>query len=314
MGRSVAPPGRRGKGGKIRGSTVARAHRAWRLVAWPEPGRRPTPDRSTDRLPTATKGATPMKLIPLLLLLAGSTMPLTWVAAQTPPGSAPARPAAKPAAKPAAPTAADRTATLGGGSGSGEATRRPILTRDELRSCLNQEETIRLRLADHRAAREPLNRERDEMAKAREELAAERTQVQAVNERIAALRTRMEAHAARVSQWNKDVEAFNSGRPAQGGSGERERLRINAEREALAKAQTELEAERAAVASGGEQVVSAYNAKARALEARVNDWNQRNEAWNTTGRELEAERQGWVDNCADRRYREDDEIAIKAGR
>ena len=56
-----------------------------------------------------------------------------------------------------------------------------------------------------------------------------------------------------------------------------------------------------------------YNAKASALDARVSDWNARNNAWNDTSLALEAERKGWVRDCADRRYREDDESAIRRG-
>jgi hypothetical protein len=46
----------------------------------------------------------------------------------------------------------------------------------------------------------------------------------------------------------------------------------------------------------------------------VQEWNTRNQAWNEAGARLEGERKDWVTGCADRRYREDDEIAIKAGR
>lgn len=252
-----------------------------------------------------------MKFKPLLLVLACTAFPVSQVVAQspqTPQRPAPAKPAT-PAAKPA--TAAERTVTLGGGSGT--TSRRPILTREELRACLNQEQAIRTRLAEHEAARAPLDREREGIAAAREALSAERVKVQAVTEQANAFRARMEAHAARVQQWNRDVEAFNARTPA-GSAGERERLRINAEREALQKAQTEFEAERAALAASGDQVVSAYNANAKAVEARVMDWNTRNQAWNDAGQLLESERRGWVQECADRRYREDDEIAIKAGK
>ena len=61
-------------------------------------------------------------------------------------------------------------------------------------------------------------------------------------------------------------------------------------------------------------MVNAYNANAKAVEARVVDWNTRNQAWNDAGVNLETERQEWVQQCADRRYREDDEAAIKAGK
>lgn len=251
-----------------------------------------------------------MKLTPLLLLLASAALPLAPAVAQTSPKPA-AKPApARPAASPAAP-AGDRTATLSGGTGT--ASRQPILTRDELRACLGQEESMRLRMAEHQQARAPLDREREGIAAQQEALRAERAQVDAVAARAAELRGRMEAHSARVATWNRDIEAFNARSPT-GPAGERERLRLNTEREALQKAQTELEAERGSITADNERIVVAFNAKARQLEAAIADWNQRNNGWNQTSAKLEEERKGWVTSCADRRYREDDEIAIRAGR
>ncbi|MCM0609550.1 MAG: hypothetical protein KA711_11265 [Ideonella sp. WA131b] len=251
-----------------------------------------------------------MKLTPLLLLLASAALPASQAVAQTSPQPA-AKPApARPAASPTA-SAGERTATLSGGTGA--ASRQPILTRDELRACLGQEESIRLRIAEHQQARAPLDREREGIAAQQEALRAERTQVDAASARVTEFRGRMEAHAARVVAWNRDIEAFNA-RPPAGPAGERERLRLNTEREALQKAQTELEAERGSITADSEKIIAAFNAKARQLDAAIADWNQRNNAWNQTGAKLEEERKGWVTSCADRRYREDDEIAIKAGR
>lgn len=261
-----------------------------------------------------------MKLTPLLLLLLASTaLPLSHVLAQTP--ATPARPAAKPAApaaKPASPAApaapaaaADRTATLGGGTGT--VSRQPILTRDELRDCLSREESIRTRLAGHQAARAPLDRERDDIRVRQDALRAERQQVDVVVARASEFRGRMEAHAQRVAQWNREMEAFN-GRPPTGSAGERERVRLNTEREALQKAQAELETERTALAADNERTVTPFNAKVKQVETVVQEWNARNQAWNEVSARIEEERKDWVAGCADRRYREDDEIAIKAGR
>jgi hypothetical protein len=50
------------------------------------------------------------------------------------------------------------------------------------------------------------------------------------------------------------------------------------------------------------------------VDARIAAWNERNGQWNDTSNALEAERKGWVTACADRRYREDDENAIRRGK
>lgn len=254
-----------------------------------------------------------MKLNPLLLALASAVLTLPSALAQTPPKATAGKPApARPAAKPPAAAAAEKSTVLGGGGNSASAAL-PVLTRDELRACLKQEETIRVRLSEHEAARAPIDQQRPALTAQQDALRAERAQVDAASAKVTTFRAKMEAHAARVAAWNRDVEAFNA-RPPQGPLGERERLRINAEREGLQKAQTDLEAERVAMTADNEKVVSNFNAKAKEAEAAVAQWNERNKAWNETGLRLEEERKGWVAACADRRYREDDEFAIKAGR
>mgnify|MGYP000370216868 CR=1 FL=1 len=56
------------------------------------------------------------------------------------------------------------------------------------------------------------------------------------------------------------------------------------------------------------------NAKVGAFDGRVSDWNQRNAAVNDAAKALEQERLKWMSDCGDRRYREDDELAIKRGK
>ncbi len=253
-----------------------------------------------------------MKFKPLLLVLACTTLLPITATAQNTTKPAPSKPAAKPA-QPAAAGAQDRTPTLGGGSGNAAVRAQPILTRDELRACLKQEESIRVRLSEHEAARAPIDQARQGIAAQQEALRAERAQVDEFNAKVMAFRAKMDAHSRRVGTWNTDVAAFNA-RPPSGQAGERERLRLNTEREALQKAQAELEAERKLVTDENEKVVTAFNTKAREVEAAVAGWNQRNQAWNEAGVRLEDERKGWVATCADRRYREDDEIAIKSGK
>jgi hypothetical protein len=128
-----------------------------------------------------------------------------------------------------------------------------------------------------------------------------------------ALSERMKAYGARVTAWNDSVTAFNANAPT-GSKADRERLALNKERDELGVQQKVLEAEKTEFATKSEAVVRDYNAKAAAVDAQVTDWNKRNEQWNQDARALEADRSEWVINCADRRYREDDETAIKRGK
>lgn len=216
---------------------------------------------------------------------------------------------ARPAAKP--PAAAGNTLAIGGG-GTGGA-RKPILTRDELRACLDTESSVRNRIAEHEAARAPLDEERKQIGAEQEALKADRAVVDEAVARAEAFKAKMAAHAERVKVWNQEVSQFND-RPPTGAAGERTRVRINQERVALQKAQGELEAERVQVQASSQAAVDGYNAKSKVLQERIAAWNQRNSDWNEAGRKLEADRLAWVGECSDRRYREEDELAIKAGR
>jgi chromosome segregation ATPase len=255
-----------------------------------------------------------MKVMTLLsaMLFAAAT---SGAQAQT---TAPAKPAAKavaskPAvAKPAAAGASaaeGKTAVMGTGKGNSG----PILTRDELRVCLAQEETIRTRLEAHTALRTPLDKEKADLAAAQQTLRTERAPLEDMKKQAEVLSEKFKEYAARVKAYELRVTAFNTENPT-GAKGERERTALGKDRTALDAERPLLEAEKTEFAAKSEVTVRDYNAKASAVDAQVVAWNQRNEKWNQDARALEAERSEWVGNCADRRYREDDEIAIKRGK
>lgn len=244
-----------------------------------------------------------------MIALAGLTA-ASLASAQT----QPARPAAKPAAKPAAaapaaaPAADGKTLSFAAGSGTG-----PILTKEELRVCLAQEESLRTRLAEGEARRPPLNQEKDAITAEQAALRAERAPIDDFKRQADEFKARMDAHTRRVEAWNQRVQEFNASPPS-GPAAERRRTELNKEREEIEKSNKEFDAERTRLQTDSAAAVAAYNAKAQALDTKVSDWNARNQKANDDARALEAERQGWVDTCANRRYREDDEIAIKRGK
>ena len=82
----------------------------------------------------------------------------------------------------------------------------------------------------------------------------------------------------------------------------------------MEKERAALEAERERVSAANRQAVDDYNARVATLDARAKSWNERNAQLSDRASKLEDARLDWVTNCADRRYREEDEIAIKAGK
>jgi chromosome segregation ATPase len=231
------------------------------------------------------------------------TVPKPTVTAKPAPG----KPSGSVNAPALAASGAEKSLALGNGKSGG-----PLLTRDELRTCLSQEESIRTRLAEVEARRGVLDQEKADLGAAQQALRTERAGVDDIKKKADDLNTRMKAYSVRVEAWNQRVAAFSANKGAT--PSERQRQDINAERDELEKQQKALDAEKAALSSSGEATLKAYNDKASALDARVVDWNQRTEQWNAGAKGLEAERTAWVEGCADRRYRDDDEAAIRKGK
>lgn len=182
----------------------------------------------------------------------------------------------------------------------------PILTREELRACMKRE-------ADVEAARTALE-------KRQAELDAERAQITALADGLKPLKAEHEAAQARLRQANEQRKALGA-RIAAFNAKAANAPSDAAGREALAAEQKSLNDEAAALDRDGGPVEAQYRASVDALNAKAVVHDQRAEAWNTRRNTLadeaaavEAQRKGWAADCADRRYREDDEKAIKAGK
>ena len=209
-------------------------------------------------------------------------------------------------------TSATKPATEGkpltmGNTGSGK-----LLTREELRACFKRRDDLTARLADVEAQRKALDAERDAITQDRAALTGERDAVKQKTDAVAALEPRMVAFKQKVDDWQARVTAFNdSGRV--GVMADRQRADLQREQVALNTAQKELEAERVAATTAAQEAISAFNTKVSAVETRATDWNTRNGKLNEVTQTVSDDRQGWVTECSNRRYREDDETAIKRG-
>jgi predicted nucleic acid-binding Zn-ribbon protein len=240
-------------------------------------------------------------LIPLAALAVLALSPLHGAAqnaAATPPKIVvPDAPAVKKAAGPK---------TLGGKAPVGK-----MLSRDELRSCLKRLDGVNTSTKDLEQRRAALDKEKEDLVKSGDALKAERADV---DTKLAAVRDwegRMRAHGAEVETFNQRLKAADEAPKAK-----REEMakEFDAERERLGKARAPLGEEEARVVPAYQNAVKAYNDKAQARDAVVADWNGRNKAINEVSLKHDEERSAWLGECANRPYREDDEIAIKSGK
>jgi predicted nucleic acid-binding Zn-ribbon protein len=207
---------------------------------------------------------------------------------------------ASPAAKPAGPK------TLGGKAPVGK-----MLTREELRACLKRLDGVNAGTKDLEQRRAALDKEKEDLVKSGDALKADRADVDA---KLAAVRDwegRLRAHGAEIETFNQRLKAADEGPRAK-----REELakEFEAERERLAKARVPLGEEEARLVPVYQNAVKAYNDKAATRDTVVADWNGRNKALNEQSAKQEDDRSAWLSECANRPYREDDEIAIKQGK
>ena len=196
--------------------------------------------------------------------------------------------------------------TLGGKAPIGK-----MLTRDELRTCLKRLDGVNAGTKDLEQRRAALDKEKEDLVKSGDALKADRADA---DTKLAAVRDwegRMRAHGAEIETFNQRLKIADEGPRAKR---EEQAKEFDAERERLNKARAPLTEEEARLVPAYQNSVKVYNDKATARDAVVADWNGRNKAINEQSAKQEDERSAWLSECANRPYREDDEIAIKQGK
>jgi chromosome segregation ATPase len=156
-----------------------------------------------------------------------------------------------------------------------------------------------------------LEREKGEILATQQAIDAERGGVQADAAQINDINARTEALSRRIAEWNERWDAFEKANRS-GPLVERQRKRLLDEKREMEREEKELEAARGGFGGTGSGA-AAVNAKVDALNARTVAWNQRNNGMVKRGEDLAQERDLWASECGSRRYREDDEIAIRNG-
>jgi hypothetical protein len=213
-------------------------------------------------------------------------------------------------ALPQAGLAQSKTGSLGGGAGSG-----PVMTRDELRACYKSQAELKQRVADYEAQKAAADKDKAAILADNQALAAERSQVQASAGKVNEENTKTADLAKRVEDWNERWAAFEKAGRA-GPMADRERKRLLDEQKALEREQNAVKAAVAGATGGSSEPSAAaqFNAKADAITARTVAFNERNKQLVKMGEDLQQERDLWAGECGSRRYREEDEIAIKQGK
>lgn len=187
-----------------------------------------------------------------------------------------------------------------------------VLTKEELRACMKQQDDLSKQRTDVETRREALNKERDAIQAENESLKAEQAAFKDKNAKIKEFNERMAAFSTRVDEYKKNAEELAE--EAAGPAANRKRRELEKELAAIKKQEVLNKAEGDAIKGTLEADANALNAKVDAQGKRATDWNARGKVLDEETAAYEDKRIDWKLNCGDRRYREDDEKAIRAGK
>jgi chromosome segregation ATPase len=187
-----------------------------------------------------------------------------------------------------------------------------VMTKDELRACMKQQDDLAKQRTDLETRREVINKEREAIQAENEALKTQQASVIDSNAKVKEVNDRMNAYSARVEAYNQGMTELNDMRP--GPFADRKRRELAKEKQELSRIEAESKSESDTIRADLEKGVTALNARVEAQNKRATDWNTRNKALEEEASAYEDRRIDWKLSCGDRRYREDDEKAIRAGK
>lgn len=185
-----------------------------------------------------------------------------------------------------------------------------VQTREELRACLKLKDTLATSTADWQKRKDAHEATRGEIRALTEKLKADKAEVDTAMEAFKLADAELAEHTKLIDRWNEEVKEVDASKMK---SAERRKAALQKERVGLEAKNKELEAARAEKVKTYDAAVASYNAKVAESQATVKAWNDKNEALEKEGDKLTDLRLDYGDKCANRRFREEDEEAIRKG-
>jgi chromosome segregation ATPase len=185
------------------------------------------------------------------------------------------------------------------------------MTRDELRNCMALQARVKEKAAFVDEALATLQRDKLTIASTRQELAPLRAEMDAQRNLVQLVDAEVRAHAERVDQWSADLKEAEESKMM---TAERRKKELERERGKLSATAKELTAKRDAQFKLYEAAVARFNVHGKEFDATVEAWNQRNEKLANDANQVGELREDYAADCSNRRFREEDEAAIKQGK
>jgi len=188
-----------------------------------------------------------------------------------------------------------------------------LMSKEELRACMKLKSDIDSRRADITKRSEALKEEKLTLSQPTPAFAEARARVDAQLERVKQADNAVKEQAQRVQEWNDRMAEFEANKKEMRNADRRANVlkQERVELQADAKKLNDARAEQVAVYEG---LVKAANDLRGSQGNRAEDWNKRNDALADEEDAIIDMRANYAADCANRRFREDDEAAIKAGK
>lgn len=200
--------------------------------------------------------------------------------------------------------------TLGGDAPAKGGT---MMTRDELRNCLKEQQAQAAQVAELEKRRAEIAAEADAVRQQKDAVQAERDAFAAMATQVQAFKERVKAHGERVALYNERTKAFKDN-PPRGADAERELGQLEAEGAAVTQTDAAIKAEAAQWAAKVEPARAALTERTQSQQAAASAAIEHHRAFNEAVKAHDEQLTAWKQRCGNRPYREADEKAILSGK
>lgn len=185
-----------------------------------------------------------------------------------------------------------------------------VQTREELRVCLALKDSnastrtdLNRRQSEHEAKRASLRTSGDGLTELKASVDAAAAAYKLTDEAI-------KAHSSLISKWNEEMTELSSSTMK---SAERRKEALRKDKVELDSRNQALMAERNEKVKAYDKLVAQYNDRVKAAQQVVADWNDRTASLQDEANALRDKELDYAETCANRRFREEDEQAIRKG-
>jgi len=191
-----------------------------------------------------------------------------------------------------------------------------LMSKAELKACMKRQDDLQAQRTALEADQAAISRDRTAVEQAAQNLVTERDALMKRSEAIQALNAKYAAQNAKIEDFNNRSKQFADAKRT-GPTANAQAIELNREKDVLDKAGVALDAERATLAAESDALpdaVKQLNERAVSQASDAQAWNARNTEIRAKLEAQEDARRDWQLTCGNRRYFEDDEAAIRAGK